>query len=59
MAEGRPSTRAIPSPHSVTVPISSLAGAPGWYSSTKRASASRISSGRIVSSVIFLKSLAS
>src|SRR5579863_7969326 len=57
MAEGSPSTRAMPSPLSMTVPTSSLDGASGLYSSTKRASASRISSGRIVSSVIFLMSL--
>ena len=54
MAEGRPSTRAMPSPHSVTVPTSSRAAPAGSYSSTNRASASRISSGRIVSSAIFL-----
>ncbi len=54
MAEGRPSTRAMPSPHSVTVPTSSRATPAGSYSSTNRASASRISSGRIVSSAIFL-----
>src|SRR5512146_740912 len=54
MAEGRPSTRAMPSPHSTTVPTSSRATPVGSYSSTNRASASRISSGRIVSSAIFL-----
>src|ERR1700691_2556419 len=54
MAEGRPSTRAMPSPHSMTVPISSLAAPSGSYSWTKRDSASRISSGRIVSSAIAL-----
>ena len=54
MAEGRPSTRAMPSPHSMTVPISSRAAPSGSYSWTKRASASRISSGRIVSSAIVL-----
>ncbi len=54
MAEGSPSTRAMPSPHSVTVPISSRAAPSGSYSWTKRASASRISSGRIVSSAIVL-----
>src|SRR5712691_5022195 len=59
MVEGRPSTRAMPSPHSMTVPTSSLEAASGSYASTKRASASRISSGRIVSSAIFLVSLSS
>src|SRR5580692_9437978 len=54
MAEGRPSTRAMPSPHSMTVPISSRAAPSGSYSWTKRDSASRISSGRIVSSAIAL-----
>ena len=54
MAEGSPSTRAMPSPHSVTVPTSSRSAPAGSYSSTNRASASRISSGRIVSSAIFL-----
>ena len=54
MAEGRPSTRAMPSPHSMTVPTSSRAAPSGSYSWTKRASASRISSGRIVSSAIVL-----
>ena len=54
MAEGRPSTRAMPSPHSTTVPTSSRSAPAGSYSSTNRASASRISSGRIVSSAIFL-----
>src|SRR5215469_2481868 len=53
MAEGSPSTRAMPSPASTTVPISSRATPAGSYSSTNRASASRISSGRIVSSAIF------
>ena len=54
MAEGSPSTRAMPSPHSVTVPTSSREAPSGSYSWTKRASASRISSGRIVSSAIVL-----
>src|SRR6516164_1547304 len=54
MAEGSPSTRAMPSPASTTVPISSRAAPAGSYSWTKRASASRISSGRIVSSAIVL-----
>ena len=54
IAEGRPSTRAMPSPHSMTVPISSREAPSGSYSWTKRASASRISSGRIVSSAIAL-----
>ena len=34
MAEGRPSTRAMPSPHSATVPTSSVAAASGSYAST-------------------------
>src|SRR5215470_14321664 len=59
IADGRPSTLAMPSPHSTTVPTSSVAAAPGSYASTKRASASLISSGRIVSSVIFLASFSS
>src|SRR6516165_9756160 len=54
IAEGRPSTRAMPSPASTTVPISSRAAPAGSYSWTKRESASRISSGRIVSSAIVL-----
>src|SRR6185312_13135106 len=54
MAEGRPSTRAMPSPHSMTVPISSREAPSGSYSWTKCASASRISSGRIVSSAMVL-----
>src|ERR1035437_8765164 len=57
MAEGSPSTRAMPSPHSATVPTSSLEAASGWYAWTKLASASRISSGRIVSSAMVLASL--
>ncbi len=56
MAEGSPSTRAIPSPHSVTVPTSSREADSGSYASTNCARASRISSGRIVSSAIFLVS---
>ena len=56
MAEGSPSTRAMPSPHSVTVPTSSREAASGSYASTNCARASRISSGRIVSSAIFLVS---
>jgi len=56
MAEGSPSTRAMPSPVSVTVPTSSREAVSGSYCSTKRARASRISSGRIVSSAIFLVS---
>src|SRR5215467_6450274 len=59
IAEGRPSTLAMPSPASTTVPTSSVAAAPGSYAPTKRASASLISSGRIVSSVIFLASFSS
>ena len=54
MAEGRPETRAMPSPHSATVPTSSAEAASGWYAWTNSASASRISSGRIVSSAISL-----
>src|SRR5580700_2950496 len=54
MAEGRPSTRAMPSPASMTVPTSSRAAPAGSYSWTKRDSASRISSGRMVSSAIAL-----
>ncbi len=56
MAEGSPSTRAMPSPASATTPISWVAVAAGSYASTKRASASRISSGRIVSSAMVLAS---
>jgi hypothetical protein len=52
IAEGRPSTFAMPSPISVTVPTSSTLAAEGSYEATKRSSASRISSGRIVSSAI-------
>src|SRR6478609_204490 len=52
IAEGRPLTRAMPSPACATVPTSSLEAASGWYSETNRCSASRISSGRIESSVI-------
>ena len=59
IADGRPSTLAMPSPHSVTVPTSSVAAAPGSYVSTNFASASRISSGRMVSSVIVLASFSS
>ena len=57
MAEGRPSTRAIPSPATATRPTSSRAAAAGWYDFTKASSASRISSGRIVSSVIVAPAL--
>src|SRR5215212_3560708 len=52
IADGRPVTRAIPSAHWATVPTSSLLAASGLKSSTYFDSASRISSGRIVSSVI-------
>jgi hypothetical protein len=52
MAEGRPSTFAMPSPARVTVPTSSREAASGLYDWTKFSSASRISSGRIVSSAI-------
>src|SRR4051812_14039831 len=54
MAEGRPSTLAMPSPAKVTVPTSSREAASGWYDWTKFSSASRISSGRIVSSAIWV-----
>src|SRR5215472_2981784 len=59
MADGSPSTRAMPSPASATMPISWVAVPAGSYASTKRASASRISSGRIVSSAIVLASFSS
>src|SRR4029079_10322011 len=52
IADGRPATRAMPSAHCATVPTSSLLAAAGLKSSTYLVSASRISSGRIVSSVI-------
>jgi hypothetical protein len=52
MVEGSPSTKAMPSKHSVTVPTSSRVAASGSYAWTKRSSAPRISSGRIVSSAI-------
>ena len=51
IAECRPSTRAMPSPVSMTRPTSSRAVA-GEYAATFRSIASRISSGRIVSSVM-------
>ena len=51
IAEWRPSTRAMPSPISVTRPTSSRA-VDGEYAATFRSIASRISSGRIVSSVM-------
>src|SRR4051794_23427073 len=51
MHECRPSTRAMPSPVSVTMPTSSRL-APASYDATMLSSASRISSGRIVNSVI-------
>ena len=51
IAECRPSTRAMPSPVSVTRPTSSRAVS-GVYEATLRSIASRISSGRIVSSVM-------
>src|SRR4051794_15333016 len=51
MHECRPSTRAMPSPVSVTTPTSSRL-APASYDDTMLSSASRISSGRIVNSVI-------
>src|SRR6266542_3425670 len=49
--DGRPSTRAMPSPDSVTCPISSRTTC-GWNDSTCFSSASRISCGSIVSSAI-------
>src|SRR5690606_15640530 len=52
IVEGRPETWAMPSAASTTVPISSRAAPSGSYAWTKRSSASRISSGRIVSSAI-------
>src|SRR3954447_1798741 len=52
IADGRPETRAMPLAHWATVPTSSLLAASGLKSSTYFDSASRISSGRIVSSVI-------
>src|SRR5215204_14393 len=52
IAEGSPSTRAIPSPAIATRPTSSRAAAAGSYDFTKASRASRISSGRIVSSVM-------
>src|SRR5215469_1236948 len=55
IAEGSPSTRAIPSPASATVPTSCLEASSGSYAWTKLARASRISSGRIVSSAMFLR----
>ncbi len=57
IAEGSPSTRAMPSPSSATVPTSCLEAPSGSYAWTKLASASRISSGRIVSSAMVPKSL--
>ena len=54
MAEGRPSTFAMPSPATLTVPTSSREAASGLYDWTKFSSASRISSGRIVSSAIWV-----
>src|SRR3954465_8451076 len=51
MHECRPSTRAMPSPVSVTTPTSSR-DAPASYDDTMLSSASRISSGRIVNSVM-------
>ncbi len=56
IAEWRPSTRAMPSPVSMTRPTSSRA-VPGEYAATFRSIASRISSGRIVSSVMVSCSL--
>ena len=52
MAEGRPSMCAMPSPASVTCPTSSRPAVSGSYDETKRSSASRISSGRMVSSAM-------
>src|SRR5215469_10861970 len=56
IAEGRPSTCAMPSPASVTTPTSCREAPSGSYAWTKLASASRISSGRIVSSAMVLAS---
>ncbi len=52
IVDGRPSTRAMPSPATTTVPISSRDALPGSYDLTKFAKASRISSGRIVNSAM-------
>src|SRR5689334_23527613 len=54
IAEGRPSTCAIPSPQSATVPTSCREASSGSYAWTNFARASRISSGRIVSSAMVL-----
>src|SRR5258705_12335836 len=51
MVDGRPSTRAIPSPASVTVPTSSRVVS-GVYDDTYRSSAPRMSSEEMVSSAI-------
>src|SRR5262245_38413476 len=56
IAEGRPSTWAMPSPASATTPTSCREAPSGSYAWTKLASASRISSGRIVSSAMVLAS---
>src|SRR4029077_18423744 len=56
IAEGSPSTWAIPSPASATSPTSCREAPSGSYASTNPASASRISSGRIVSSAMVLAS---
>ncbi len=50
IVDGSPSCVAMPSPASVTRPTSSRDAMSGVYDETKRSSASRISSGRIVSS---------
>src|SRR5690242_10278322 len=54
IAEGSPSTCAIPSPQSATVPTSCREASSGSYAWTNFARASRISSGRIVSSAMVL-----
>src|SRR5215470_12048865 len=56
IAEGSPSTWAMPSPASATTPTSCREAPSGSYAWTKLASASRISSGRIVSSAMVLAS---
>ena len=57
ITDGRPSTRAMPSIAWATTPVSSRLAASGSYSATKRLSASWMSSGRMVSSVMSLSLL--
>src|SRR5665647_415417 len=52
IADGKPSTRAMPSPEVKTVPTSSREVADGLKSATNWSSAARISSGLIVSSAM-------